>query len=238
MRCPTDAISVPGYSPDKVHELGRLPEADEMANLFRARRSVRLFSDQKVDRALLEEVISLAAAAPSAHNFQSTEFVVLQNPETIRLVEKYTTEAMERTSKLLNNAFMRPVVKMRLGEQFNAAVKMLPIFDTYVKAQAAGKHRVLHEAPTIIAFHGHRDTPGAGINAQLCIENALLAMTGLGLGGFYCGLVTAMAPRDKRLLEVLKVPHDHELFGVIAVGHPRVQFTRWVERNKPQITWA
>jgi nitroreductase len=238
MRCPTDAISVPEYSPDKIHELGRLPEADEVANLLRGRRSVRSFSDQKIDRALLEEVISLAATAPSAENVQSTEFVVIQNPETIKLVVQYTTEGLQRMSKALHSALMRPIVRMTLRKQFNMVVKGLPVFDFIIKEQTAGKHMILYEAPALIAFHGQPDKMLANRNAPLCIENDLLAISGMGLGGYYCGLVSVMAPQDKRLLEVLKVPHDHELFGVLAVGYPKVKLTRWVERNKPQITWA
>lgn len=238
MRCMVDAISVPGYSPDKIHELGKMPEVAEFANLLRGRRSVRSFSDRKVDRALLEEVISLAAAAPSAHNVQSTEFAVIQSPEALKLVEQYTTEGMQQLSEAMHNASMRPMVKRRMGKQFNAAVKALPGVDFVIKEQMAGRHMILHEAPAIIAFHGQPDKTMANINAQLCIENALLAMTNMGLGGYYAGWVTIMAPRDKRLLEVLKVPHDHQLFGVVTVGYPKVKLTRWAERNKPLITWA
>jgi len=238
MRCPTDAISVPGYSPEKIHELGKLPEAAEFANLLRGRRSVRSFSDRKVDRALLGEVISLAAAAPSAHNVQSTEFVVMQSPEALTLVEQYTIEGMQQLSEAMHNTSMRPMVRRRMGKQFNAAVKALPSVDFDIKEQMAGRHMILHEAPAIIAFHGQPDMPMANINAQLCIENALLAMTSMGLGGYYAGWVTIMAPRDKRLLELLKVPHDHQLFGVVTVGYPRVKLTRWAERNKPRITWV
>lgn len=237
MRCPTDAISVPGLSPDQIHDLGRLPEVDDIANLLRGRRSIRLFNGLKVDRVLLEKVISLAAIAPSAHNTQTTEFVVIQNPETIKLVEQCTTEAMQRMSNVLHNAFMRPIVKIRLGKQFKGAVKALPLFDRVIEAQRAGKHRILHEAPALIAFHGETGNRMANINAQLCIENAMLAMQGLGLGGYYCGFVTLMAPRDKRLLEVLKIPPDHELFGLLAVGYPKIKLTRWVER-RPRVAWA
>lgn len=238
MRCPTDAISHSEYSPDKIHALGRFPEEDEVANLLRGRRSVRWFTDQKVDRALLEQVISLAATAPSAHNVQSTEFVVIQDPEAMKLVEQYTIEGMQRISKALHNTLMRPLLKMRLGKRFNALVEALPGFDFIVKEQMAGKHMILHEAPALIAFHGQPDKVMANINAQLCIENAFLAMTAMGLGGSYVGFVIAMAPRDKRLLEVLKVPRDHQLFGVVTVGYPKVKLARWVERRKPRITWA
>ena len=237
MRCPTDAISVPGISPDQIHELGRSPGMDEVANLLRGRRSVRLFSGQKVDRALLEQVVSLAATAPSGHNDQTTEFVVVQNPETIKLVEQFTVEALQRISSVLHNGFMRGIVKIRLGKQYDAAVGALPMFDRVIEAQRAGKHVILHEAPALIAFHGQTGNQMANVNAQLCIENAMLAVHGMGLGGYYCGFVTLMGHRDKRLPELFKIPRDHELFGVLAIGYPKTKLTRWVER-KARVTWT
>jgi hypothetical protein len=66
----------------------------------------------------------------------------------------------------------------------------------------------------------------------------LLAISGMGLRGCNKGFVIIMAPRDKRLLEMLKIPHDHELFGVLTVGYPKVNLIRWAERNEPQITWV
>ena len=123
-----------------------------------------------------------------------------------------------------------------MGKQFNATAKLVPIFDRYIEAERAGSHRILHEAPALIAFHGTTGIPLANVNAQLCIENAMLAMYSMGLGGYYCGLVTLMGHRDKRLLELLKIPPDHELFGALAVGYPKTKLTRWVER-KPRITW-
>lgn len=165
MRCPADAISHPSFSPEQIHELGRLPKAEDVANLFRGRRSLRSFTDQKVDRSLLEEIISLAATAPSADNAQSTEFVVVQDPEALKLVEQYTTEGLERVSKALHNRLLRPIVKMRLGKQFNAAVKFLPAVDLLIKEQKAGKHKILHGAPVFLAFHGRSDKIGANTNA-------------------------------------------------------------------------
>jgi nitroreductase len=69
------------------------------------------------------------------------------------------------------------------------------------------------------------------------MENAMLAMTCMGLGGFYAGFVS-IASQDKRLLRLLKIPPENELFGALTIGYPKIHLTRWAERKKPQITWA
>jgi nitroreductase/NAD-dependent dihydropyrimidine dehydrogenase PreA subunit len=237
LRCPTEAISVPGYSKDKIHKLGRLPEADEVVNLIRSRRSIRSFKDQPVDESLLKCVISLAATAPSTDNSQSTEYTVVQNSETLELIEQYTTEAIEKLVKIMRNIFMRPVVKIMLGKQYGAVAKTLPYFDWVIQEQKAGKHVILHRAPAIIVFHGPITQAAADVCAQLCIQNAIIAMTGMGLGSLYLGTVTISASRDKRLLETLRIPKNHNVFGALAVGYPKTKLTRWAERKEPQIMW-
>jgi hypothetical protein len=47
-----------------------------------------------------------------------------------------------------------------------------------------------------------------------------------------------MAPRDKLLLELLKVPKDNVLYAAVAVGYPKTKFTRYAQKKPPQITWA
>jgi nitroreductase len=238
MRCPVDTISVAGYSGDNIVAVGDLPEPEEVASLLLGRRSVRSFTDQQVDRALLERVVVLAASAPSAHNARGMEFTVIQNAEALGLVEQYTTEGLRKMVKTMRNPFMRQLAKRILGKQYGATVKLLPDVDLLLESQMAGKHLILHEAPALIAFHGQPTKMGASVNAQLCVQNALVAISGFGLGGFYVGFVSAMAPRDKRLLELLKVPKGNELFGVLAVGYPKTKLTRYLQRKPPQIIWA
>jgi nitroreductase/NAD-dependent dihydropyrimidine dehydrogenase PreA subunit len=237
MRCPTDAITFPRFTSYKLHKVGKLPEPDEVANLLLSRRSIRSFKNQIVDQGIIERVISLSATAPSAQNIQSTEYVVVQNPQTLRLVEQYTTDVIANLVKVMRNRLMHPILKMMLGNQYEAMINALPTFNWLVSEERAGKHVILHGAPVIIVFHGQRTKFAADVNSQLCIQNALIAIAGLGLGGFYSGVVTNAVSRDKRLLQLLNVPSDHKVFGVIAVGYPKTTLTRWAERKEPQITW-
>ena len=238
LRCPVDAVSVPGFSADKIVAIGKLPKPEEVANLLLSRRSVRVFTDQQVDHALLEKIVVLAASGPSGHNVQSTEFTVVQNAKVLKLVEQYTTETLRQGLKTLRNPLMRPVVKRVLGNNYEASVKLLPFNDFLVESHTAGKYSFLHGAPALIAFHGKPTKVNADVNAQLSIQNALLAISGFGIGGFYSGYVTLMATRDKRLMELLKVPKGNELFGVVGIGYPKTKFTRYAQRKPPQITWS
>jgi nitroreductase len=53
----------------------------EFHKLLRSRRSIRHFSDEPVPSALIEEVVSCAATAPSGANKQPWRFVCVRDPE-------------------------------------------------------------------------------------------------------------------------------------------------------------
>lgn len=53
------------------------------------RRSVRKFQDKSVDKKTVEEIIEIAQYAPSAHNKQPWEFVVIDDKKFLRDLQTY-----------------------------------------------------------------------------------------------------------------------------------------------------
>jgi nitroreductase len=60
-----------------------------------ARKSWRAYTDKPIDEALLKTVVSFANKAPNAGEFTVT---VVQNPQTLQLIDEATLEAMKRSS--------------------------------------------------------------------------------------------------------------------------------------------
>ena len=55
---------------------------EELETLFATQRAIRKFDDRPVDDPLIEQVLSMAAHAPSARNVQPWRFVVIRERET------------------------------------------------------------------------------------------------------------------------------------------------------------
>lgn len=55
----------------------------EIKEAIYKRRSIRKFKDQKVDEKIIEELLHLAMAAPSAVNARPWEFYVVENPSVL-----------------------------------------------------------------------------------------------------------------------------------------------------------
>ena len=65
------------------------------AETMRGRRSIRMFSDEPVDIALIEEAIAVASGAPSGADQQPWTFVVIADPEMKQRIRQ-EAEAEER----------------------------------------------------------------------------------------------------------------------------------------------
>ena len=79
------------------------------------RRSIRKYADKKIPHDVVEEIIRAAQYAPSAHNKQSWEFLVIEDKETLaslRVIQRWTSFAKDASCAVivcgnLNNVFCR-----------------------------------------------------------------------------------------------------------------------------------
>jgi iodotyrosine deiodinase len=79
----SSALNEPHYVPLDFSEIDPTEQekrAEEFFRLLVRRRTVRDFSDRKVDFALIEKAIATAGTAPSGANMQPWRFVVVRDP--------------------------------------------------------------------------------------------------------------------------------------------------------------
>lgn len=235
--CPSGAVQG-SVAPDHIQPARPQlrPSPEQLEELLRSRRSVRRFADRPVARELLQRVAQMAATAPSAHNNRSTALTVVQDRGLLAEVARFTAESMARVVRLASSRLTRPLMKAVLRRRMSWIDEMLPAMRVVLARWASGHDAILYRAPAAVVFHGEPRFVLADVNAQLALQNAALAVEALGLGSFYCGFVLAMAERDRRIGQALKLPPRHRILGMLAVGHPTVPFERNVVRP-PSISW-
>jgi nitroreductase/NAD-dependent dihydropyrimidine dehydrogenase PreA subunit len=237
--CPHEAISHTDFPPGSVRPLRRemIPSSEQVLELLRSRRSTRAFKDRPVERELIEKVIAGARLAPSAHNTQSTEFIVIQEPAVLKQISQLTADYLEKITRLLRNPISRAFLRLVEGEKVKGAMHALDGFERVAQAVREGKDRILRHAPALILFHADRSIAFAEANANLALQNATLIAQTLGLGTFWTGYVVSTCNRDTRIPRLLSLPEGHKVYGGLALGYPRFPFQRWMERRSPQPTW-
>ena len=88
----------------------------ELQEAIRTRRSVRQFTDEKVPHALLEQVVELAAWAPSWKNTQISRYLAIEDPAVLaEICARYVPEFNARIIGGCKTLVVQTFVKARSG---------------------------------------------------------------------------------------------------------------------------
>jgi nitroreductase/NAD-dependent dihydropyrimidine dehydrogenase PreA subunit len=239
--CPHGAISHSDFPEGAVTPIRteNLPTYDQVVELIHGRRSMRRFEDRPVEKEDVEKLLEAARFAPSGHNEQPTEFVVIQDKEALDEIRALTFEALKK----MMGSFKSPIGRMMMGFMIGKRKAAMlggfaPEVDALPSLYEGGKDLVLNHAPTLILFVGDDAAMSPLIDANLALQNATLAAEAMGLGCFYTGFITVACDRDRSIPEYLSLPDTHKIFGGLGVGYPRVKYKSWPERNPAKVKWV
>jgi nitroreductase/NAD-dependent dihydropyrimidine dehydrogenase PreA subunit len=239
--CPQGAISHSHYPEGTIHPVRTeyLPTYDQVLELVRTRRSKRAFKNKPVEREVLEKVLEVARLGPSGHNEQSTEFVVVQDEKLIHEIGTLTAAGLKRLAIPFKYGIGRMIMRWMMGARGAAYVgELAPEFEALASMYNKGTDIILHK-PTVLLFFCADRVGGtfAGTNANIALHNAALAAETVGLGCFYAGFVATVSERDDSIARLIGLPDTHQIYGVLAMGYPRLRFRKWPERNPAKVTW-
>ena len=186
---------------------------------LRSRRSIRVYRDKPVAQAELAHLIEIARYAPSGHNSQGAEWLVLgDRAELGRLAGivvdwmRWMQANMEEVAQILH-------------------------LDRTIARWQAGEDVILRGAPVVIIAHAVKDDRMAPSTSTIALAYLELAAPSLGLGTCWAGYFNAAAATFPPMQEALALPADHQSFGAMMVGYPRFSYHRLPTRNMPNIAW-
>ena len=67
----------------------------EILEIFKKRRSIRKFKDEKIETNILEEILKAGLLAPSSKNKKPVEFIVIEDKKTIQELKKCKSKGAE-----------------------------------------------------------------------------------------------------------------------------------------------
>jgi len=237
--CPSGALSHSEFGPGSIRPIAGelIPDAAQLMEALRARRSFREFKDEPVAREDLERVIEAARLAPSDHNSQSTSFIVVQDAETLRALVNVTVESLAGLSKTLRHPVKGTMARLLGGDQVRGVMELLDTFDAVVELARQGQDIIMWDAPALLVFYSSESGRYAAASANLAIQNATLMAQSLGLGSFYTGFLLAPTMRGFAMHDVLGLAHDQHIHGALGLGVPRVKYRNWPSRRPANVTW-
>ncbi len=177
---------------------------NEVIKNINYRRSVRSFTDQTVTDDDIKTILNAANKAPSAHNQQSWKFIVIKGSKKEQLVELITRKAADfpKAASVLLRLSSRAIA---------SAPVVIAIANTGELIEHGTKLFQIEQSQSYDFFRTMEIQSSAA-----AVENLLLAVTSLGLGAVWLGIMFLIKDEVLTLLDEPK----GEFMAVIPVGYP------------------
>ncbi len=175
---------------------------------------VRSYTDEPVDPASVQRLLSHALRAPSAGFSQGWVFLLLDDPLSVTAFWEVTTSPGEDVDAWLAGMRRAPVVIVPLAHK-------AAYLDRYAEADKGWTDRDESRWPV----------PYWLIDTGMASLLMLLSAVDQGLGACFFGIPPE---RTAAFREAFGVPDDHEPIGAITVGHPAGGGVRGSAATRPR----
>lgn len=228
--CPAEALTHEDLPAEEFLPLksDRQISPEALYFFLRARRSCRNFLPQEVPKEALEKLVDIARYAPTGHNAQNYEFIVIQDKELIQKLAEGTAIFFGNLYKMLSapGVEIPPWLASHMrGFRLN--------YEYYQQ----GKDRIFRNAPALIIIHAPVANVSSPQNCHLAMAHIMLQAQAMGLGTCIIGYFITAAERDPSIIKELEIPKDHKIFTCCTVGYPALVFKKLVPRNPPKVRW-
>jgi len=207
-------------SPEIQEGLKISPEQAEQ--LLKGRRSARVFKKQPVSREIITRLIEDARYAPTGHNLQEVEWLVIDDKKELDHIEELGIEWLQWVIKNLP----------KVAAESNMEEKL--------ERQKRNHDAFLRGAPVLIVTHASKDSMVsllAGIDSANALSFLDLAANSLGLATCWAGYVFIMANTFPPVTEALALPDGHVAYGCVMLGYNKFKYHRIPFRKVPRIIW-
>jgi len=240
--CPTDAVLIGGTVPDihfstftgpvEVMQPGT-GNITELVTLMRSRRSCRSYQTKTVPLDLLNDLVKIGATAPSGTNSQPWSFSILQERDDVLILADLTADYYRNLNRQARNGILRLFIKLFAGDKLGQYYRRYhdSVEEALSQWDEEGEDRLFHGAVAAILVSAHKDASCPAEDALLATQNILLAAHIMGLGSCLIGFVVEAMRRRPEIKRKMKIDKDEEIYSIIALGYPDVNFYRPVGRQ-------
>ena len=215
--CRHGALSHRAMMPDQCPPVRAewLQHPEMVEHYMRARRSIRAYKKDPVERDVLAKLINIARFAPTGSNGQPVRWLVIHDSDEVHQLAGLVID------------WFRHIVE----QNPNAGVKGI------VDRWEAGTDIIFRGAPHVIVAHASKESSIARTDCVIALTHLELAATAFGVGVCWGGYAMGAANAWPPVQEFLGLPEGNVSNGMLMVGYPRHKYYRLPIRNEAQIIW-
>lgn len=227
--CGDGAITHSEFPASKIHPVNyaQYPSPEQMMTLIKARRSNRAFSTKAIPTELLDTIVEAAHRAPTASNMQQVCFMVVTDPEKLRVISKFTMDTFVGVLRKLENPILKPLLKMVMGDVY----RYVPSFKRMQAEFEKGNDLILRKATAVVLIYTPQSSRFGIEDSNLAYQNGSLMAECVGVSQFYTGFVLNAIKQDKRgtLERLLGV--DGKIHAGMALGMPAFRMANYIDKK-------
>ena len=184
----------------------------DIIQAIETRRSIRSYTEQPVEKAVLQKLLRLAVKAPTGSGMEPWGFVVLQDAQEINAL----SESIKR--KVLEH------------------LEECPQFAQY-EAWLRNEHsHIFNQAGTVVVIYGNAASPWHVYDCSLAAGNLRLAAAEEGIGCCWIGFAEALF-NEASFKSAHHVPDDFRLVATLSMGYTKVPVPPCTRKEPVVFSW-
>jgi nitroreductase len=229
--CPQQALTWDNIKPE-LFDRSLYPGSEQMGELFKERRTIRDFTNQKIDKSLLEEIAGYAIYAPT-HDF-NLRIIIIDDEAIICQVDSMILKFSNNLYKWI----FQPRIIHLLMKLFTPDLEFEYLQAKPKLENAKKRNSGLKTKPAaIIMIIGNRRVPLSLESAQYALYNIDLYAQTKGLACRNLVGNQMILNRNKKFRMLLGLNKNERIYGTILLGHPALKFRNKVSGKFMRIQW-
>ena len=184
----------------------------DIIQAIETRRSIRSYTEQPVEKNVLEKLVRLAVKAPTGSGMEPWGFVVLQDRQEI-------DELSER-------------IKRKILEH----PENYPQFAQYLSWLQNSHYHIFNHAGTVVVIYGDTASPWHMYDCSLVAGNIMLAAAEEGLGCCWIGFAEALF-NEEDFKAAHHVPERFHLVSTLSMGYTKVGVPPCTRKDPVFFSW-
>ena len=204
--CPVGALMCEGLLEErKPSEMPSEYAYEEIKKIIMSNRSIRHFSDELMPVDEIEEILEVAAYAPSAKNHHTNRWILAYG--------------QEKTSQIMKEV-------LNFAQENGGPLEV-------ISEHKEGNNIVTFDAPHILFGVAPKEgTANPYTDTIIAITDVDLMLNAKGMGSCWAGYLGRISNASEKIKNIIGLDDSMQIFGVLAFGYPKDEKYDWLPHRE------